>query len=116
MPPVRELFAGVISHQVANGSNIARHASRFMIARTDNAIYPTLFLEYASSAMGWSKDEFGGLTRFFSIAIITILLAMLNYTGLEIVGNDDHRCSPGGSISMVPNARIDREWIVRTLR
>ena len=44
-------------------------------------------MEYVSSAMGWSKDEFGSLTRFFSIATITIVLAMLNYTGLEIVGN-----------------------------
>ena len=54
---------------------------------TDNAIYPTLFMEYVSSAVGWSKDEFGGVTRFFSIAAITIILAMINYTGLEIVGN-----------------------------
>jgi len=44
-------------------------------------------MEYVSSAVGWSKDEFGGLTRFFSIAAITIILAMINYTGLEIVGN-----------------------------
>ena len=44
-------------------------------------------MEYVSSAVGWSKDEFGGVTRFFSIAAITILLAMINYTGLEIVGN-----------------------------
>jgi amino acid transporter len=44
-------------------------------------------MEYVSSAVGWSKDEFGGVTRFFSIAAITIILAMINYTGLEIVGN-----------------------------
>ncbi len=67
--------------------NVAWHVSPFIIAQTDNAIYPTLFMEYVSSAMGWSKDEFGSLTRFFSIATITIVLAMLNYTGLEIVGN-----------------------------
>ena len=53
----------------------------------DNAIYPTLFMEYVASVMGWDKDEFGGVTRFASVAAITICLAMLNYTGLEFVGN-----------------------------
>ncbi|KAL3789441.1 hypothetical protein HJC23_001989 [Cyclotella cryptica] len=54
---------------------------------TDNAIYPTLFLEYFTSIMGWDKEEFGGLNRFMLIATITIALAILNYKGLEIVGN-----------------------------
>ena len=53
---------------------------------TDNAIYPTLFLEYVTSVVGWDKDEFGGWTRFGLVAAITICLSMLNYTGLEIVG------------------------------
>jgi amino acid transporter len=53
----------------------------------DNAIYPTLFMGYVTSVAGWDKDEFGGFTRYVSIATITVCLAMLNYTGLEIVGN-----------------------------
>ena len=53
---------------------------------TDNAIYPTLFLEYVTSVVGWDKDEFSGWTRFGLVAGISICLSMLNYTGLEIVG------------------------------
>lgn len=53
---------------------------------TDNAIYPTLFMEYVASVAGWDKDSFSGWTRFLSLMTITITLAMLNYTGLEIVG------------------------------
>ena len=53
---------------------------------TDNAIYPTLFMEYVASVAGWDKDAFSGWTRFLSLTTITITLAMLNYTGLEIVG------------------------------
>jgi len=52
---------------------------------TDNAIYPTLFMEYVTSVLGY--EDFSGLTRFISIAIITVCLAILNYSGLEIVGN-----------------------------
>lgn len=54
---------------------------------SDNAIYPTLFIEYVSSVAGWGKDEFGFVERFCSIVAITVCLALLNYTGLEIVGN-----------------------------
>ena len=54
---------------------------------TDNAIYPTLFMEYVASVAGWDKDDFGGMARFVSLTCITILLAMLNYAGLEFVGN-----------------------------
>jgi amino acid transporter len=53
----------------------------------DNAIYPTLFMGYVTSVMGWDKDTFGTLERFVSVAAITVCLAMLNYTGLEFVGN-----------------------------
>ena len=35
---------------------------------------------------GWGED-FSGWTRFGSVAAITLCLAALNYTGLEIVGN-----------------------------
>jgi amino acid transporter len=53
---------------------------------TDNAIYPTLFLEYVTSVMGLDKDEFSGWTRFGLVATISVSLSLLNYTGLEIVG------------------------------
>ena len=53
---------------------------------TDNAIYPTLFLEYFTSVAGWDKENFGGWNRFGLIASITICLSLLNYKGLEIVG------------------------------
>jgi amino acid transporter len=46
-----------------------------------------LFIEYVSSVAGWGKDEFGFVERFCSIVAITVCLALLNYTGLEIVGN-----------------------------
>lgn len=54
---------------------------------TDNAIYPTLFMEYVTSVVGWDDDDFSGWAQFGSVAAITICLAGLNYTGLEIVGN-----------------------------
>ena len=44
-------------------------------------------MEYLSSVAGWSNEDFGGWTRFVSVALITICLALLNYKGLEIVGN-----------------------------
>ncbi|KAL7545427.1 hypothetical protein ACHAWF_008779 [Thalassiosira exigua] len=53
----------------------------------DNAIYPTLFMEYVSSVAGWDREEFSGWTRFASVAGIAVCLAMLNYAGLEVVGN-----------------------------
>lgn len=61
--------------------------TRWMDFVSDNAIYPTLFVEYLSSVAGWDQDEFSGMTRFTTVAAITVVLAMLNYTGLEIVGN-----------------------------
>ncbi|KAL7466270.1 hypothetical protein ACHAXS_006563 [Conticribra weissflogii] len=51
---------------------------------TDNAIYPTLFLEYVTSVAGW---EVTGWDRFACVAAITVALALVNYSGLEIVGN-----------------------------
>jgi amino acid transporter len=43
-------------------------------------------MEYVASVAGWDRDVFSGWTRFLSLATITIVLALLNYTGLEIVG------------------------------
>jgi len=68
---------------------------------TDNAIYPTLFLHYVTSVLKgyqgadsesdidnseskWYDDN---STRFLFVSILSIILAALNYTGLEIVGN-----------------------------
>ena len=71
---------------------------------TDNAIYPTLFLQYAMSVartttqqgedsttnededdLIWVQDY--NLARFGFVSILSVLLALLNYRGLEIVGN-----------------------------
>ena len=52
---------------------------------TDNAIYPTLFLDYVSSVVG-AEESFVGWTRFLTLSAVTVVLALLNYTGLEIVG------------------------------
>jgi len=69
---------------------------------TDNAIYPALFLEYVSSylksldstdttTIPTGTDEFSILTdpywRFFLCSVMTIVLAYINFTGLQIVGN-----------------------------
>jgi amino acid transporter len=79
---------------------------------TDNAIYPTLFLQYLISvlyfndSMSVDNDNDNGLdldadldvdqtmdwynntyARFGFVSILSILLALLNYRGLEIVGN-----------------------------
>ena len=71
---------------------------------TDNAIYPTLFLHYLISVVHHSKQPSDGGTdtqglwdvdvlfddeflRFGFVAVLSILLAYVNYRGLEIVGN-----------------------------
>lgn len=63
---------------------------------TDNAIYPSLFLEYATSILeptapddggggrGVSVDE--GWSRFAFITALSLILAGINCTGLQIVG------------------------------
>ena len=50
---------------------------------TDNAIYPSLFLEYVAEYVGVR----GNMFRFVFSGVISIVLACINYTGLEIVGN-----------------------------
>jgi len=88
VPPVRDVRVRVTSPDIvvarALRNGMHHHPPHLS---PDNAIYPTLFMGYVTSVVGWDKDEFGGSTRYFSIAAITICLAMLNYTGLEIVGN-----------------------------
>uniref|UniRef100_A0A6S8J0A1 Cationic amino acid transporter C-terminal domain-containing protein n=1 Tax=Amphora coffeiformis TaxID=265554 RepID=A0A6S8J0A1_9STRA len=72
---------------------------------TDNAIYPALFLEYLSSYLKSlhvndhsadaitpnDADEFSVFTdpywRFFLCSVMTVILAYINFTGLQIVGN-----------------------------
>ena len=59
---------------------------------TDNAIYPSLFLKYVMSYLtnGTASHNgygMGDVSRFFFTAAITIVLAGVNYTGLEVVGN-----------------------------
>lgn len=59
---------------------------------TDNAVYPVLFLEYVGSVLRKSDDDEGntsiltGWPRFGYVAAITVILAYLNYRGLDIVG------------------------------
>lgn len=73
---------------------------------TDNAIYPTLFLEYLVRVLqihttAGNDDDYvtegefsrfvdylqnNTLAQFFFVAILSVLLAGINYTGLEIVG------------------------------
>lgn len=61
---------------------------------TDNAIYPSLFLRYLSSYFDGSNPDADDetaqgddVTRFLFTVAITIVLAGINYTGLELVGN-----------------------------
>jgi amino acid transporter len=52
---------------------------------TDNAIYPTLFLSYIAEYLKLNdQDE---LLRFLVTVFLAILLSIVNYMGLEIVGN-----------------------------
>jgi len=56
---------------------------------TDNAIYPSLFLHYVVSAFqspGLEGESLSNTLRFIFTSIMTVLLAAINYRGLEIVG------------------------------
>jgi amino acid transporter len=54
---------------------------------TDNAIYPSLFLKYFASYIH-SEDFFStDLVRFTFTVGLTIVLSVINYSGLHIVGN-----------------------------
>jgi amino acid transporter len=54
---------------------------------TDNAIYPSLFLKYIASYMHSESFLSTDLVRFTFTVAITLGLAAINYTGLDIVGN-----------------------------
>lgn len=51
---------------------------------TDNAIYPSLFLSYVASSL---SIQFDTITRFIFTVVITMVLSIVNYTGLGTVGN-----------------------------
>ena len=55
---------------------------------TDNAIYPSLFLHYVMSSFSSAEDDepLSNSLRFFFTIIMTLILAWVNYRGLEIVG------------------------------
>ena len=57
---------------------------------TDNAIYPVLFLEYVTSVLSSTNDDFEkelhGMHRFLIVSGTAVVLAGINYLGLEIVG------------------------------
>jgi amino acid transporter len=56
---------------------------------TDNAIYPSLFLEYLLSYIGRGGETFlqHPLWCFCFSGVIFAALALINYMGLEVVGN-----------------------------
>lgn len=67
---------------------------------TDNAIYPVLFLDYLLQMVGTGEGGDGGeevsgggggmmgpMTRFLLLSSTSIILAIINYMGLEIVGS-----------------------------
>ena len=54
---------------------------------TDNAIYPSLFLKYVAFYMNSQAFFQTDLVRFLFTAGITVLLSLINYSGLHIVGN-----------------------------
>lgn len=55
---------------------------------TDNAIYPSLFLQYLAQYISSGDDKMfsSDLVRFVFTIIISAVLALINYSGLEIVG------------------------------
>lgn len=65
---------------------------------TDNAIYPTLFLQYVISVLRSNHDNENAIDaekfwfdndsmKFAFVSILSVLLGLLNYRGLEIIGN-----------------------------
>jgi amino acid transporter len=54
---------------------------------TDNAIYPSLFLKYVASYMNSKAFFSADIIRFIFTVGITIVLSLINYSGLHIVGN-----------------------------
>lgn len=56
---------------------------------TDNAIYPSLFLEYVASFLSTQAgfNMANDVMRFGFCVIMTAVLSVVNYSGLEIVGN-----------------------------
>jgi amino acid transporter len=54
---------------------------------TDNAIYPSLFLKYVASYLNSKAFFSDDSTRFIFTVAITLVLSMINFSGLHIVGN-----------------------------
>jgi amino acid transporter len=54
---------------------------------TDNAIYPSLFLKYFASYIHSESFFDSDLVRFTFTVGLTIVLSVINYSGLHIVGN-----------------------------
>jgi amino acid transporter len=54
---------------------------------TDNAIYPSLFLKYIATYMHTEAFLSSDIVRFAFTVAITLVLAVINYSGLDIVGN-----------------------------
>jgi len=86
-----EASGGVAWVEEAFGARAGFFAGYFswVSGATDNAIYPVLFLEYLLQHIFGNDDAFEGmnrLVRFVILSSTSIILAYLNYLGLEIVG------------------------------
>jgi amino acid transporter len=88
---------------------------------TDNAIYPSLFLQYLGQYITTGDDKFfsSDLVRFVFTIIISAALALINFSGLEIVGTLSIvvciiSMSPFLILCIVGLPQIDpRRWLVR---
>jgi len=87
-----EASGGVAWVEEAFGQKVGLMAGYlgWVAGATDNAIYPVLFLEYVTSVLASTDDEFEkdlhGIRRFLIVSGTAIVLAGVNYLGLEIVG------------------------------
>lgn len=88
-----EASGGVAWVEEAFGQKVGLMAGYlgWVAGATDNAIYPVLFLEYVTSVLASTNDDFEkdlhGIRRFLIVSGTAVVLAGVNYLGLEIVGN-----------------------------
>ena len=87
-----EASGGVAWVEEAFGQKVGLMAGYlgWVAGATDNAIYPVLFLEYVTSVLASTNDDFEkdlhGIRRFAIVSGTAVVLAGVNYLGLEIVG------------------------------
>jgi amino acid transporter len=76
---------GVIWVQTAFGETAGAFCGYlgYVAGATDNAIYPSLFLSYLAGSLDADMNQY---ERFLYVSVISLILAWLNFRGLEIVG------------------------------